>query len=350
MLIQCPRLCTTALTVPLVYRILAFHAIISGLKYVNRQLQPAVASLFIEKTGMKCYNVIEVTDMTIRESNERILTLLGDYLCFTPDAVRPEEVDAFATARRVPLNEAYIACLTAYLAPDPDSGDALLLRELLPRIIHNEAPDIYLNDAYMHAIRPVSGSCGTIELLRETLRPMELFISDDFQRDVAGHVFPQLGWFSGAFIFPALCEDGRPWMTVTPNEINTIRPAIRESRGKVLTYGLGLGYYAFHSLLKPEVTSVTVVEKSPHVIEVFRRLLLPHFPHPEKLRILQADAFEYAAHTAPIEGYDVVFTDIWRDVADGLPLYRRMKAIHDVHPGPLYLYWMEPTLRCYDSD
>jgi hypothetical protein len=288
--------------------------------------------------------------MTIRESNERILTLLGDYLCFTPDAVHPDAVHACAAAHGTPLNSAYIACLAQLLAPDPASDDALLLHELLPCIVREESPVIYLTDAYMRAIRPVSGSCGNIALIRETLQPMELFISDDFRRDNAGRVLPLLGWFSGAFTFPALCEDGQPWMTVTPNEINTIRPAIHESHGRVLTYGLGLGYYAFHCLLKPEVTSVTVVEKSPQVIEVFRRLLLPHFPHPEKLRILQADAFEYAAHAAPSEGYDVVFTDIWRDVADALPLYRRMKAIHDAHPGPRCLYWMEPTLRCYCDD
>ena len=286
--------------------------------------------------------------MTIRESNERILTLLGDFLCFTPDAVRPDEVHAYAAAHGVPLNEAYIACLTAHLAQD--EATASLLQDYLPRIIQQESPDIYLIDAYMCTIHPVTGSCGPIELTHETLQPMELFISDDFRRDDTGRILPPLGWFSGVFVFPALRENGQVWMTVTPNEINTIRPAIAESRGKVLTYGLGLGYYAFHCLLKPEVTSVTVVEKSAQVIEVFRRLLLPHFPHPEKLRIIQADAFDYAANTAPGEGYDVVFTDIWRDVADGLPLYRHMKAIHDACPGPRFLYWMEPTLRCYCDD
>lgn len=52
-------------------------------------------------------------------------------------------------------------------------------------------------------------------------------------------------------------------MTVTPNEINTIRPSVEQSRGKVLAYGLGLGYYAFHAAQRADVTSVTVVEKSP---------------------------------------------------------------------------------------
>jgi spermidine synthase len=136
-------------------------------------------------------------------------------------------------------------------------------------------------------------------------------------------------------------------MTVTPNEINTIQPAVRQSRGKVLTYGLGLGYYAFHCLMKAEVTSVTVVERSPEVIDLFRRLILPGFPRQADLHIVQADAFDYAAHVMPREGFDTVFTDLWRDVADGIPLYLRMKALEV--PGPTYLYWMEKTLQaCMD--
>ena len=174
---------------------------------------------------------------------------------------------------------------------------------------------------------------------------MELFVADDFRVDKQGRIFPQLGWFDRAFSFPAIREDGRVWMTVTPNEINTIQPAVQESRGKVLTYGLGLGYYAFHCLLKEDVSSVTVVEKNPAVIDVFTRLLLPFFPRKEALHIVQADAFDYAANTMPHGGFDTVFTDLWHDVADGIPLYRQMKALET--PGPTYLYWIEKTLRVY---
>ena len=90
---------------------------------------------------------------------------------------------------------------------------------------------------------------------------------------------------------------------------------------------------------------MTVVEKNPKVIEVFRRHLLPFFPRQGDLRIVEADAFDYAATVMPHEGYDTVFTDLWHDVADGLPMYRRMKALET--PGPRYLYWIEKTLRCY---
>ena len=206
-------------------------------------------------------------------------------------------------------------------------------------------PAVYEADAYFRAVKASTGADGAIDLVYERLEAMELFIADDFTVDPRGLALPPLGWFGRDFAFPALRENGRVWMTVTPNEINTIQPAVRESHGKVLAYGLGLGYYAFHCLLKEEVTSVTVVEQNPAVIDVFRRLILPFFPRQEDLHIVQADAFDYAANVMPREGYDTVFTDIWFDVADGLPLYQRMKALEV--PGPRYLYWMEKTLQCY---
>lgn len=111
----------------------------------------------------------------------------------------------------------------------------------------------------------------------------------------------------------------------------------------MLTFGLGLGYYAFHCLLKSDVDTVTVVEQNPDIIELFRTLLLPHFPRPDALQIIQADAFDYAK--THLREYDTVFTDLWHDVSDGLPLYQRMKAL-EVN-GPKYLYWIEKTLKCY---
>lgn len=34
-------------------------------------------------------------------------------------------------------------------------------------------------------------------------------------------------------------------MTVTPNEIETMKPVIDKAFGRVLTYGLRVGYYVF---------------------------------------------------------------------------------------------------------
>ncbi len=282
----------------------------------------------------------------LHQDNERMLDLISQYLTFTPCAIKPADVSSLAQDCDIPPAEAYLALLAAHIGLDAAKPeDARLYRSYLPRMVRQHDPTVYEADAYFQIVKPAGGMNGTIDLVYERVEPMELFVADDFEVDAQGRVLPQLGWFDRAFEFPAIREDGCVWMTVTPNEINTIQPAVRASRGKVLTYGLGLGYYAFHCLLKKDVESVTVVEKNPAVIDVFQQLLLPFFPRKDALIIVQADAFDYAAQVMPQEGFDTVFTDLWHDVADGIPLYQRMKALE--MPGPTYLYWIEKTLRVY---
>ncbi len=277
--------------------------------------------------------------------NERLLERIAEYLTFTPTAIAFQDVSDLASSCGISREDAYRALLAGHLDLDVDDPRDARLFRLLPGMVRRLDTAPYEADAYMQAVRPKYGAKGSIDLVEEKIAPMELFVADDFLVDREGWALPQLGWFDREFSFPAIREDGRVWMTVTPNEINTIQPAVARSRGKVLTYGLGLGYYAFHCLLKREVASVTVVEKNPAVIEVFNRLLRPFFPRQEDLRIVQADAFDYAENVMPQEGYDVVFTDLWHDVADGIPLYQRMKGLET--PGPEYLYWIEKTLKVY---
>ena len=274
-----------------------------------------------------------------RSENERLLDIISEYLCFTPCAISKEDIDALTADGSLTRNEAYQTLLTAHCGLEP------VYRSCIAQMVQLHDPAIYEADAYFQAVKPAIVAAGGIDLMYERIEPLELFNADDFIQDDTGRVLPQLGWFDRGFDYPVLREDDLVWMTVTPNEINTILPAVHASRGKVLTYGLGLGYYAFHCLLKKEVDSVTVVERNPAVIDMFRRHLLPFFPRQKDLHIIQADAFAYAADVMPHEGYDTVFTDLWRDVSDGVPLYQRMKALEA--PGPRYLYWIEKTLKFY---
>lgn len=193
--------------------------------------------------------------------------------------------------------------------------------------------------------RENASQAGAFELGYASYRPYELFVADDLRAYPDGAVLPVLGYFTRPFAYPVLTENGREWMTATPNEINTIRPMAEAAHGHVLTLGLGLGYFAFHALLNPRVESVTAVERSADAIRLFRERILPAFPHPECLTILQADAFAAAPALYRSGQYDFVFADLWHDAADGLPMYERLK--HMEVPGPEYRYWIEKTLEFY---
>ncbi len=61
-------------------------------------------------------------------------------------------------------------------------------------------------------------------------------------------------------------KEGNGWMSITFNEIFTMQPAVDEAKGRVLALGLGLGYFAYMAALKPEVESVTIVERNAGII------------------------------------------------------------------------------------
>ena len=119
--------------------------------------------------------------------------------------------------------------------------------------------------------------------------------------------------------------------------------AIDKVYGKVLCFGLGLGYFAYMASLKQEVTSITIIEKDPQIIELFTSSLLPQFEYKSKIVIIQADAFEYAKSHMASEAFDSSFVDLWHDANDGLPMYLAMKAFEDKSPSTSFSYWLEAS-------
>ena len=97
-------------------------------------------------------------------------------------------------------------------------------------------------------------------------------------------------------------------MSNTPMELRTNAEFVRRAKGHVHINGLGLGVVLLAVLMKPEVESVTVVEKSEDVI----KLIAPSFAHFDKLTIIQGDALAYKPPTKKTFG--AVWHDIWNDV------------------------------------
>lgn len=120
-----------------------------------------------------------------------------------------------------------------------------------------------------------------------------------------------------------LKQNGEYWMTDNPCEAITVDPSVDKAHGKVLTYGLGIGYYIYMCLLKEDVESVTVVELNESVIRMFNESLLPQFPRKDKIRIIHGNAIDYFNEEF-VSQFDSVFADVWMNHIDGLMLMEKM--------------------------
>lgn len=172
----------------------------------------------------------------------------------------------------------------------------------------------------------------------------EVFLYDEISLRKSYESYSPSAYFPTLVEYPLYQVGGSNWMEVIPHEINTMAKPIEKAQGKVLLYGLGLGYALFMISNKKEVESVTVIEQDAQLIEGFSAKLLPLFPNKEKIRIERGDAIEYAKKHRNQE-FDFLFADIWRDEVDGLPLYMQLQA----HEGAAAInyYWIEESLLEY---
>ncbi len=286
-----------------------------------------------------------------RENNFRVLKLFSDLLHLRPDLFSPSDIRALTgdtasvpAQERAALEESAVyGLLTAFF---PEHGANFHRSHLFPSLKKLFVKD-YTQNPYYKKVRLPSVTWGKWELGYRSYKPYELFVRDDIRFCADGREIPQIGFFDREFRFPAVLEGGREWMTVTPNEIETMRTPIAAARGRVLSYGLGLGYYAFMAAEKEEVSIVTLVERDETVIELFRECILPSFPQKNKIEIIHADALDFAEKEAPKGGYNVLFADIWHDPSDGIPLYLALKAQEKHLPNTECHYWIEKTMLSY---
>ncbi len=276
--------------------------------------------------------------------NFRLTRLLADYLEIYPEIIKAEMVDTLCQSGFT-KEEALVALLSEIFGLEFDRpDDRRLIMEYLTPAVRIMDGKRYTDNPYYKRVKIPNVTDGNWELRQESYKAYrgvivgDMEISDDFKE------YAPLGFFTEEFHFPAVLEDGNEWMTLTPVDLDTCDEAIEAGHGRVITFGLGLGYYAFMVSEKPDVESITVIEKSPDVIRLFERYILPYFRHKDKVKIICADAFEYAEHQMPNEDYDLAFVDTWRDAGDGAPMYKRMKSLEHLSPNTKFMYWIERFL------
>lgn len=281
--------------------------------------------------------------------NQKLFRLLSCYLNFSSDALKPEMVEELSKNHSLKEDEAVKILFASLLGLDilNDDEDKIIYYEYFPLMLKNLDANIYVSDDYYQTIHFDSLNKGEIEFKDEVYAPYEMFVYDDIERMDDGKLIPRVGYFTNEFVYPTILENGQNWMSVTPNEVETMRQDILSAFGKVLTFGLGLGYFAFMASNKKDVESVTIVELNKAEIDLFNNYILPQFPHKEKIKVVQADAYKFAEQNYGKQEYDYVYVDIWHDVGDGIPMYEKMKSYEKLNPKAEYRYWIEKSMKCY---
>lgn len=233
-------------------------------------------------------------------------------------------------------------------------------------------------DPYVRAVRVSRRQAGRFTLSMVSYEPYELFafqepygsgLGEKIDPQIGPILVPRLGFFEEKVSFPAVYEDQIPWMSLCPSEILTMAGPVRKAEDfcqkrfeqtgrpcRVLSLGLGLGYFPFLLSCHPYVERVDSAEISEEERELFVSQLLAYFPDRAKIRVLREDAYELL-HKVPVmedpscppEGaYDYIFADTWESQADGAKDYQRLlRQKKRLGQNTGFGCWIEPQIRQY---
>ena len=195
----------------------------------------------------------------------------------------------------------------------------------------------YLENPYYKNIVIKNIQEGRYGLKNDHYFPYEIFALDDIKVDNEFVEHSSLGFFKDKFPFIALNENNVTWMSITPNEINTMKNGINAAEGDVLVYGLGLGYYAYMVSIKEKVKSVTIIEKDQNIIDIFNKYIYPQFKNKEKIKIIKSDALNYKFNDGD---FDLLFIDLWKTPEDGISFFLNFKKMEKNYHKTKFIYWL----------
>lgn len=225
-----------------------------------------------------------------REANNNAAWSMSEYINETPCAITERLMKEADPSGELPEEILYAAFMAGFCGI---SEDDTTINGYFHDAVHCLETRKYRNNPYLKNIKFPDTATRHWKFTHYSYRPYEAFICNDIDIDKNLREVPQIGFFRERFAYPAVEQDGREWMAVKPSEIETMRAPIEEATGRVVTFGLGLGYFAYMVSEKPDVTSLDIVERSEEAIALFERNILPQFPNKEKIRIIRSDAFGF---------------------------------------------------------
>ncbi|MEE8808061.1 MAG: hypothetical protein SOI44_06555 [Lactimicrobium sp.] len=181
---------------------------------------------------------------------------------------------------------------------------------------------------------------------KEWVAGNELFNADCIQKDPERCLndWMKLRAMDRDFQAVYLYQDDEDWMMDAPSEAFTNDPCAEKAQGKVLTLGLGIGYFLFMACRNPNVKEITVIEHSQPVIDMFNTYLLPQFPKHVPIHIIQSDAYK-AWNKEYLDQFDYIYADIWQSSDDGLQAITKLLEQYEP-PFDKTDFWIEDS--CFE--
>jgi hypothetical protein len=141
--------------------------------------------------------------------------------------------------------------------------------------------------------------------------------------------------FSGPVYIPIIAKKDKDpekdeiWMSLTPMEIFTLRPALEIAKGNVLIAGLGMGWLTQRVLELETVSSVTQIELNSEILDFFGKPLINKFP--DKIRLINQDIWEFIRQNN-VKNFDTILFDIWPKINDS-KRDKNFKKLMAAHPN-----------------
>ena len=280
---------------------------------------------------------------SIMQKNELFLTICAEYLNKYETLVTEEVINEITGADKA-YDEISFASFLSSAFIENDILEREMLREYFIPSVKKLNPNDYKNNPYYKNIKISDKKIGNWTLGHQKYAKYEGFVRDDYQIFDSFREVASIGFFDEEFSFPTVFENGVEWMAIKPNEIETMKEPIDKAHGKIAVFGLGLGYFAYMTSLKSNVTEITVIERDENIIRIFEESILPFFENKDKIKIVRADAFSYVENEMKNENFDFAFVDLWHDVSDGTELYVRMKKLEKLHEKTEFSYWIEKSI------
>lgn len=124
------------------------------------------------------------------------------------------------------------------------------------------------------------------------------------------------------------------WMSDTPMEYFKAWELVARSHGNVLVGGLGLGLFIHLLCSRKDIGKITVIEKSPEVIQLVSKYL------PKDIEVICGDFLTEIYHFVDNEReFDTVIADMWKDDTEEELISDCRGAIDDCYPCATQLFW-----------